>query len=98
VIDDDGRLIERLPAGLCMPLEVYERAGVLHFVSRGYYFDFHLPLGFGRVRWPLPRWLSPGVTHVEHIDECDGWFRFTMTVTHPFFGEMLYQTGRFRAD
>jgi hypothetical protein len=27
----------------------------------------------------------------------DGWFRFTMTVTHPFFGEMFYQTGRFRA-
>jgi hypothetical protein len=23
--------------------------------------------------------------------------RFTMTVTHPFFGEMFYQTGRFRA-
>ncbi len=97
VIDDDGRLIERLPAGLNMPLDVYERGGVLHFVSRGYYFESVLPFGIGRVRCPLPRWLSPGITHVEHIDERDGWFRFTMTVTHPAFGEMFYQTGRFRA-
>jgi hypothetical protein len=45
----------------------------------------------------LPALLSPGTTHVEHFDEAGGWFRFTMTVTHPFFGEMFYQTGRFRA-
>ncbi len=37
------------------------------------------------------------MTHVEHHDEPDGWFRFTMTVTHPIFGEMFYQTGRFHA-
>jgi Domain of unknown function (DUF4166) len=46
---------------------------------------------------PLPHWLTPGTTHVEHADETDGWFRFTMTVTHPLFGELFYQTGRFRA-
>lgn len=91
VIDSDGRLIEKLPAGLCMPLHVYEAGGVLHFVSRGYYFDL------GAFKVPLPAWLSPGTTHVEHIDEDAGWFRFTMTVTHPWFGEMFYQTGRFHA-
>jgi hypothetical protein len=90
VIGADGRLVEELPARLRMPLNVYERDGVLHFVSRGYYFD----LG---VRLPLPWWLAPGTTHVEHIDEADGWFRFTMTVTHPLFGEVFYQTGRFHA-
>jgi len=74
-----------------MPLDVFERTGTLHFVSRGYYFDF------GRIKVPLPAWLSPGTTHVEHIDEPAGWFRFTMTVTHPLFGELFYQTGRFRA-
>ena len=58
----------------------------------GYYFD----LGFGLKLW-LPRLLSPGVTHVEHIDLDHGWFRFTMTVTHPLFGEMFFQTGRFCA-
>lgn len=96
VIGPDGQLVERLPAGLCMPLDVYERAGVLHFVSRGYYFDFGAILG-GTFRLSLPRWLSPGVTHVEHVDEPDGWFRFTMTVSHPVFGEMFFQTGNFRA-
>jgi len=91
VIRADGTLVEELPARLCMPLHVFERGGALHFVSRGYYFDL------GRVKVPLPSWLSPGTTHVEHIDEAAGWFRFTMTVTHPVFGELFYQTGRFRA-
>ena len=101
VIDADGGLVERLPARLCMALTVYERAGTLHFVSRGYYFD--LGVGFrhgdGKRTWRLwlPAWAAPGTTHVEHIDEANGWFRFTMSVTHPFFGELFYQTGRFRA-
>ena len=88
----DGRLIERLPARMCMPLDTYVEGTVLHFVSLGYYFD----LGFGLKVW-LPRLLSPGVTHVEHIDLDHGWFRFTMTVTHPLFGELFLQTGRFCA-
>lgn len=118
VIGADGSLTEELPAGLRMPLSVYQRRGVLHFVSKGYYFEFGIPwspgvlafrrsLAFGRsltdaqggprLKIPLPSWLSPGTTHVEHADESNGWFRFTMTVTHPLFGEVFYQTGRFRA-
>jgi hypothetical protein len=92
VVTADGDLIEKLPARLCMPLTVYEDGGVLHFVSRAYYFD----LGFG-LRLPLPPLFSPGVTHVEHIDLGHGWFRFTLAVTHPLFGEMFFQTGRFCA-
>jgi hypothetical protein len=91
VIGADGTLVEELPAGLCMPLDVYEAAGVLHFVSRGYYFRL------GTLRLWLPQWLSPGTTHVAHQDEGSGWFRFTMTVRHPLFGELFYQTGRFCA-
>jgi hypothetical protein len=98
VINPDGSLVEELPARLRMSLDVYERASTLHFVSRAYYFDIPIP-GLGRrVRVVLPLCLSPGTTHVEHIDEALGWFRFTMTVSHPFFGEMFYQTGRFRAS
>ena len=109
VVGGDGTLIEELPAGLRMPLAVYQKRGVLHFVSRGYYFEFSLGpvaallgvLGAARgthsIKIPLPSFLSPGTTHVEHADESHGWFRFTMTVTHPLFGEVFYQTGRFRA-
>ena len=95
VVTADGQLVERLPARLCMPLHVYVADRVLHFVSRGYYFD----VGFGDpgFRLWLPRLLSPGVTHVEHIDLDHGWFRFTMTVTHSLFGELFFQTGRFCA-
>jgi hypothetical protein len=103
VIDATGRLVERLPARLCMPLDVYEHHGVLHFVSSGYYFDLgsrrssELRPEQGRWQLSLPAWLSPGVTHVQHIDAADGWFRFTLRVVHPWFGELFYQTGRFRA-
>ena len=92
-------LIEKLPARLNMPLDVYEESGALHFVSRGYYFDLGLvisDLGRGLKLW-LPRVFSPGVTHVEHVDLGHGWFRFTMIVMHPLFGEMFFQTGRFCA-
>lgn len=97
VIRAAGVLVEELPAGLCMPLDVYERAGILHFVSRGYFFEVSIPGTQRRAQLRLPKWLSPGTTRVEHVDETEGWFRFTMTVTHPFFGEMFYQTGRFHA-
>jgi hypothetical protein len=90
-LDENGGFIEALPLGLRMPLDVFERERVLHFVSKEYLF-----------RWPgfrirLPHWLPPGVTHVQHIDEGGGWFRFTMTVKHKWFGEVYFQTGRFRA-
>jgi hypothetical protein len=92
VVTADDRLIEKLPARLCMPLDTYVQGAVLHFVSLGYYFD----LGLGLKLW-LPALFTPGVTHVEHIDLGHGWFRFTMTVTHPLLGEMFFQTGRFCA-
>lgn len=98
VITTDGTLVEELPARLCMSLAVYEDAGTLHFVSRDYYFDLTIPWTSRRLRLVLPRGFSPGTTHVEHVDEADGWFRFTMTVMHPLFGEMFYQTGRFHAS
>jgi hypothetical protein len=97
VIDARGTLVEELPAFLCMALDVFEHNSALHFVSSGYFFDLPLPLLKRRLRIALPGWLTPGTTHVEHIDERQGWFRFTMRVQHALFGETFYQTGRFRA-
>jgi hypothetical protein len=89
--DARGALIEELPFGLSMPLAVFERRGELHFLSTSYFFRW---LG---LRLTVPALLPPGRTHVEHIDEGRGWFRFTMTVSHPWFGEVYFQTGRFYA-
>lgn len=97
VIDGAGGMIEELPAGLRMTLQVFERDGVLHFLSRGYFFEVELPLLPTRLRIALPGLFSPGTTHVEHVDEPDGWFRFTLHVRHVLFGEMFFQTGRFHA-
>lgn len=46
-------------------------------------------------RWP--RSAACLVRSTKVIDERSGWFRFTMTMRHPWFGELFYQTGRFRA-
>jgi hypothetical protein len=92
----EGKLIERLPARLNMPLHVFEENGVLVFESRGYYFHFRFG-ELGEFRLPLPAFFSPGKTRVEHVDLGNGWFRFTMIVTHPWFGLMFFQSGRFCA-
>jgi hypothetical protein len=97
VIAPDGTLVEKLPARLCMQLDVREEGGTLHFISRRYYFDLTLPWMRLPSRVGLPSWLSPGIVHVVHEDEAEGWFRFTMTVTHPLVGELFHQTGRFHA-
>jgi hypothetical protein len=91
LVTPDGRLIEKLPAGLCMPLETYEERGVLYFVSRG--------------TTSIPAWHETVAARISHarrdpcraIDLGHGWFRFTMAVTHPLFGEVYFQTGRFCA-
>lgn len=95
VIDEEGHLIEKLPARLCMPLKVYEHRGALHFESEGYYFELFRRRG-RPLRLALPHWLSPGVTRVEHRDLGGGWFRFTLCVEHPRWGELFFQSGRFR--
>jgi hypothetical protein len=88
-----------------MELAVAELHGALHFISRRYYFEFslgELPLPWRRrkaaaLRLVLPRWLSPGTVHVVHEDQGGGWFRFTLTATHPLLGRLFHQTGRFHA-
>jgi len=86
---DEGALVEGLNAGLHMRLRVYEECGQLHFLSAGYYFRA------GPLRFNLPQWFLPGVTHVVHEDLGAGNFRFTMRTEHRWFGEMFFQDGVF---
>ncbi|HSC08978.1 MAG TPA: DUF4166 domain-containing protein [Steroidobacteraceae bacterium] len=74
--------------GMALTVHVEERA--LVFRSAWYFLR-----GFGlAVR--LPQFLSPGVVEVVHREECDGRFSFTLTLTHPWFGEALRQVAFFR--
>jgi len=92
-LDGDGGLLEcvrRGPlGGIGMGLTVFEREGALCFQSHHYF------LAWGRIRLPVPLFLTPGQTLVEHIDLGAGDFRFRLTMTHPLFGETVTQDGVF---
>ena len=89
--DGDSGLLEAVGGGFAVELEVFERDGRLHFMSRRYFWQL------GPLRLPLPAALAPGVLHVVHGDEGDGRFRFTLSTVHPWLGETFYQDGVFRA-
>lgn len=88
-LDADGGLLERTDGGLAMALDVFEEDGALVFESRRFW------LMRGRWRMPVPLWLSPGRCRVAHADLGDGTFRFTLSMTHPWFGETFRQDGVF---
>ncbi len=85
----DGALQERTDGGLTMSLAVFEERGALVLESRRYF------LAWGRLRIPVPAFLSPGVCRVEHRDLGAGQFRFTLSMRHPLLGETFSQTGVF---
>ena len=88
--DAEGGFLEVTAGGLGMWLDLFEADGRLCFRSRGYFIE-----GLGR-RWTLPDWITPGETLVEHGDEPEGRFRFTMTICHRLFGETFFQDGVFQ--
>jgi hypothetical protein len=72
-----------------MALRVFEDDGALVFESQRYFF------ALGRWHLPVPALLSPGVCRVSHRDLGAGRFRFTLTMTHPRWGQTFHQTGVF---
>ncbi|MFN9471476.1 DUF4166 domain-containing protein [Acidovorax sp.] len=84
-----GQLTERTDGGLSMALDVFEEDGSLVFHSRRFF------LALGRLRIPVPQWLSPGQCCVTHTDLGGGDFRFTLSMAHPLWGETFYQSGVF---
>lgn len=83
-------LEEYVGRGISMALEVGVEDGALAFRDAGY----HLTV-LGR-RIALPRILHPGRLVVRHEDRGGGTFRFSLTLTHPIFGELLHQAGLYR--
>ncbi len=83
-------LEEYVGFGISMALCLSVECEALVFRSIGYF------MGWGRLRLPLPEWLTPGALTVSHADLGDGAFRFTLEVIHPRFGEIVRQSAVFR--
>jgi hypothetical protein len=73
--------------GMALTVHVEERA--LVFRSAWYFLR-----AFG-MTLRMPAFLSPGLVEVVHREERDGRFSFTLTLTHPLFGEAVRQVAFF---
>ncbi len=83
-------LEEHVGFGVGMALTVHAVDRALVFRSAGYFLQL-----LGR-RIPLPRWLTPGALTVTHGELPDGWFSFTLELTHPRLGALIRQAAVFR--
>jgi hypothetical protein len=75
---------------LSMALDLRAEGDTLFFESQRYVLTL-----FGR-RLALPKLLSPGAIQVGHTHMSDTEFRFTLTLTHPWFGRLVDQAAVFR--
>jgi uncharacterized protein DUF4166 len=82
-------LEERIGGGFGIALNVLVEGEALHFDSDHYF----LALGGRRLR--LPRWLAPGRLRVSHVHCGPDLFAFVLSLTHPWFGELIRQTAMF---
>ena len=83
-------LEEYVGFGVSMALRICVADDALVFRSADY------SLSIGRLRLPLPEWLTPGALTVTHADLGGGEFRFTLEIIHPRFGRLLRQSAMFR--
>jgi hypothetical protein len=83
-------LEEHVGGGVGMALTLNVDAGALVFRSAGYFIDLL------RHRLWLPDALTPGVLSVTHMECGDGRFGFTLDLTHPRLGLLIYQRALFR--
>jgi hypothetical protein len=83
-------LEEYVGFGVAMALRVSVEGQSLRFSSAGYVLEI------GRIRLPLPSWLTPGVLTVTHTDLGGETFRFTLEIIHPRFGRLVRQSAVFK--
>ena len=82
-------LFEYIGYGIGMSLILKVENDALNFFSDQYF------LGFGKWRFALPKWMTPGQLHVGHADHGEGWFEFTLKLVHPVFGQLVDQSAMF---
>ena len=82
-------LQEYIGCGIGMALTVGALENGLSFLSDHYFVEI------GKLHLRLPRWMMQLRTEVRHIDIGDGWFDFSLSVSHKRLGELIYQRVRF---
>ena len=82
-------LFEYIGYGIGMSLNLKVDNEALIFLSDQYF------LGFGKWRFALPKWMTPGQLTVGHADHGEGWFEFTLKLAHPFLGILVDQSAMF---
>ena len=83
-------LEEYIGFGIGISLKLKSKTNGLYFLSDRYF------LKLGHRRLPLPRWACPGALVVGHEELGGGQFRFTLELTHPLFGQLIWQDATFR--
>lgn len=82
-------LEEHVGGGIAMTLALRVEGETLLFESRRYF------LQLGRLKFHLPRWLSPGRLTVGHHPISARRFAFTLDLVHPWFGRLIHQRAEF---
>ncbi len=83
-------LEERVSAGIGMALNVSVAQRALMFRSAYYFWRV------GGFQLRIPDWLTPGRIEVVHREERAGRFSFTLSVIHPWFGNIIHQVAHFK--
>ncbi len=82
-------LEEYIGFGIGISLRLESTESGLYFVSDRYF------LKLGQSRLSLPPWVCPGRLVAGHEELGDGQFRFTLELTHPLFGGLIWQDATF---
>jgi len=82
-------LEEMISPHIGVALRLKARRDSLTFTSHAYFIQLA-----GR-RFTIPGLLAPGAMTVTHKQSGQHRFRFTLELTHPLFGELVFQTGIF---
>lgn len=82
-------LEEHVGRGVGMTLKIAAENGMLVFRSARFFVEA------GRVRFYLPRWLSPGALRVTHRELTLTRFEYALDIVHPLFGHILHQAAEY---
>lgn len=82
-------LEEYLGAGFGIALKLEHGPRGIRFLSDHYF------LALGKLRLRLPAWIGPGALSIDHEDQGEGCFAFTLTLRHLLLGELIRQVGHF---